>query len=63
MGKRSNDTKTICLTIRLWTDDAQTPGKSLPRKHAVSAGTLSVRANPRHGIKAGKAVTLPSLGA
>jgi hypothetical protein len=54
-------TKTIKLSVYLFTDDlADTKGEVLP-KHAWSWGTVTLPSNPTHGIAGSKDVHFKSL--
>ena len=49
--KPEQNQKTIRINVHFWTDGIVDPPNILP-KHALAAGTVSLRANPSHGIKA-----------
>jgi hypothetical protein len=46
-----NQTKTIALTVRLWTNDLADDGGLIPG-HAWDQGTVALIANTLHGVRA-----------
>ena len=45
--------KTIALTVYFFTDGIATEQSKVVPKHAWTNGTVTLRSNPEHGIKAG----------